>query len=96
MEYLNHNGILARTIDVYFAFLGVCLYPINVKTAEPIGPTFCVGHQLTPAVLRIQIRRIRKILASWNRIRENMRIHGSGSNGAKYQPETVKKITLKP
>ena len=72
------------------------LYPINVKTAEPIGPTFCVGHQLTPAVLRIQIRRIRKILASWNRIRENMRIHGSGSNGAKYQPETVKKITLKP
>ncbi len=26
----------------------VCLYPINVKTAEPIGPTFFVGHLGTP------------------------------------------------
>ena len=24
--------------------LFVCLYPINVKTAEPIGPNFFVGH----------------------------------------------------
>ena len=24
--------------------LYVCLYPINVKTAEPIGPKFFVGH----------------------------------------------------
>ena len=32
--------------------LGVCLfdrlYPINVKTAEPIGPKFFVGHLGTP------------------------------------------------
>ena len=28
--------------------LFVCLYPINVKTAEPIGPKFFVGHQVTP------------------------------------------------
>ena len=28
--------------------LSVCLYPINVKTAEPIGPKFCVGHLGTP------------------------------------------------
>ena len=26
----------------------VCLYPTNVKTAEPIGPKFCVGPHLTP------------------------------------------------
>ena len=25
--------------------LSVCLYPINVKTAEPIGPKFFVGHK---------------------------------------------------
>ena len=29
-------------------FLFVCLYPINVKTAEPIGPKFFVGHLGTP------------------------------------------------
>ena len=28
--------------------LSVCLYPINVKTAEPIGPKFVVGHLGTP------------------------------------------------
>ena len=27
-------------------FLFICLYPINVKTAEPIGPKFFVGHHL--------------------------------------------------
>ena len=27
--------------------LFVCLYPINVKTAEPIGPKFFVGHHVT-------------------------------------------------
>ena len=25
-----------------------CLHPINVKTAEPIGPKFCVGPHVTP------------------------------------------------
>ena len=28
-------------------FLFVCFYPINVKTAEPIGLKFCVGPQMT-------------------------------------------------
>ena len=28
-------------MDVYF-------YPKNVKTAEPIGPTFCVEPRMTP------------------------------------------------
>ena len=32
-------------------------------------------------VLRIRIRWIRKILASWLRIHKNMRVHGSGSKG---------------
>ena len=27
--------------------LFVCLYPINVKTAEPIGPKFFMGHHVT-------------------------------------------------
>jgi len=40
--YIN----LARKI--YFACLSVCLYPINVKTAEPIGPKFCVGPHVAP------------------------------------------------
>ena len=34
-------------ISSYFKYkfgLSVCLYPINVKTAEPIGPKFFVGH----------------------------------------------------
>ena len=29
---------------INLACLSVCLYPINVKTAEPIGPKFFVGH----------------------------------------------------
>ena len=32
-----------------FVCLFVCLYPINVKTAEPIGPEFCVGPHMIPA-----------------------------------------------
>ena len=30
-----------------FVCLFVCLYPINVKTAEPIGPKFFVRHHVT-------------------------------------------------
>ena len=34
------------------AFLSVCLsvslYPINLKTAGPIGPKYCVGPHMTP------------------------------------------------
>ena len=33
---------------VYILFLSVCFYSINVKTAEPIGPKFCVGPHMTP------------------------------------------------
>jgi len=37
--------------SIYKFGLSVCLfvwlYPINVKTAEPIGPKFFVGHHVT-------------------------------------------------
>ena len=34
-------------LNINLACLSVCLYPINVKTAEPIGPKFFVGHHVT-------------------------------------------------
>ena len=37
-----------QTVSIYKFGLSVCLYPINVKTAEPIGPKFFVGHLGTP------------------------------------------------
>ena len=37
--------------SIYKLSLSVCLYPINVKTAEPIGPKFCVGHHVTPGTV---------------------------------------------
>jgi hypothetical protein len=40
------------------------LYPINVKTAEPIGPKFCVG----PHVIRMI--KISKIILQQNSIFE--------------------------
>ena len=42
---------MAPYIYVYIylsGFLSVCLYSINVKTAEPIGPKLCVGPHMTP------------------------------------------------
>ena len=35
-------------LSIYKFGLSVCLYPINVKTAKPIGPKFFVGHLGTP------------------------------------------------
>ena len=32
--------------ECLFVCLFVYLYPINVKTAEPIGPKFCVGSHM--------------------------------------------------
>ena len=29
-------------------WVAIRLYPINVKTDEPIGPKFCVGPHMTP------------------------------------------------
>ena len=52
----------------------------------------CAKKKFRRKFLRIRIRLIRNILASWIRIRKNMRIQG-----AKYQPKTAKNknFTLK-
>jgi len=34
--------------SIYKFGLSVCLYPINVETAEPIGPTFFVAPRVIP------------------------------------------------
>ena len=49
-ESLNINLYinLAWVSVCLFGCLFVCLYPINVKTAEPIRPEFFVGHHVTP------------------------------------------------
>ena len=45
----HKNRSLRQTRNLYINLacllvcLSVCLYPINVKTAEPIGPKLCVG-----------------------------------------------------
>ena len=39
--------LLLFFLHINLACLSVCLYPINVKTAEPIGPKFFVGHHVT-------------------------------------------------
>ena len=36
-----------ETPHLYINLASVCLYPINVKTAESIGPKFFVGHHVT-------------------------------------------------
>ena len=53
--HVSHLGImfLNKTIFNYLTYtllfcLGVYFYPINVKTAEQIGPTFCVKPRMTP------------------------------------------------
>ena len=53
---LVHNRDYVKVIQVYLYInlaclsvcLSVCLYPINFKTAEPIGPKFFVGTCMTP------------------------------------------------
>ena len=39
--------LLIYLLSINLACLGVCLYPINVEKAEPIGPKFFVGHLVT-------------------------------------------------
>ena len=53
-----------------FVWVFVCLYPINVKTAEPIGPKFCVGHHVTPGKVYGMIK-FSKICLHQNSIFEN-------------------------
>ena len=43
-----HSPPQPTIYSVYFACLSVCLYPINVKTAEPIRFKFWLGLHMTP------------------------------------------------
>ena len=47
---LNQDISSHVILDLYINIASVsgCLYPINVKTAEPIGPKLCVEPHLTP------------------------------------------------
>jgi len=44
--YITYSTV--QRISIYKFGLSVVLYPINVKTADPIGPKFFVGHLQTP------------------------------------------------
>jgi len=46
-EFIGWRFIKSIYIYIYFACLSVRLYPINVKTAEPIGPKFFVWTHVT-------------------------------------------------
>ena len=48
--HLNKNVLILQVISIYKYILcmSVCLLPINVKTAKPIGPTSFVGPHMTP------------------------------------------------
>ena len=46
-RYIIQAFIIDIYISIYKFVLSVCLYPINVKTAEPIGSKFVVGHHVT-------------------------------------------------
>ena len=43
----NYSLYINLYLYINLACLFVCLYPINVKTAEPIGPKFFVRHHVT-------------------------------------------------
>jgi len=69
---------------INLACLSLCLYPINVKTAEPIGPKFFVGHLGTPwkvyewskfqIFVSIKIRSPLKFLKFWKSTKFFVRI----------------------
>ena len=42
-KYSNEHEIKQLSNDVK-----VCLYLMNVMTADPCGPNFCVGSRVTP------------------------------------------------
>ena len=45
----NYSSIYKFGLSVCLSvWVFVCLYPINVKSAEPIGPKFCVGPHVAP------------------------------------------------
>ena len=47
--FVQNYCLIARSFYIYtlLVCLSVCLYSINLKTAEPIGPKFCTGPNMT-------------------------------------------------
>ena len=50
ISFLTYSHLYIN-LACLFVCLSVCLYPTNVKTAEPIGPKFFVGHLGTPGMV---------------------------------------------
>ena len=54
-----------HNLYINLAFLAlclfICLYPINVKMAEPIGPKFFVGHHMTTGKVYEYYKKILKV-----------------------------------
>ena len=49
LQFISVRKYLTQIyIKIWLVCLFVCLYPINVKTAKPIRPKFCVGHYVIP------------------------------------------------
>ena len=48
-----HSDIYIVHTYIWIFGLPVCLYPINVKTAEPIGPNIFRATQMTPGKVHV-------------------------------------------
>ena len=81
MKMIIYSTYVQTTNAVHKASCIEVYYQCGVQDTRYVH--LCIVH--SRAVLRIRIRWIRKILASWIRIRKNIRIQG-----VKYQPKTAK------
>ena len=60
--------------SIYILCLSVCLYPINIKTAEPIGPKFFVWSRVTPGKV-FRWSNFQKFVSNKIRFLKIMKIH---------------------
>jgi len=62
------------TLSIYkfvlSVWVSVCLYPINVKTAEPIGPNFFVGHHVTTGFMNDKFFFKKSVLKVFNFVKK--------------------------
>ena len=91
--------MINQTIQVIYS---KAVHRIRIRMICKIGSGFakiCGSTEPDPKIFTktakkklLSNRGIRKILASWNRIRKNRRIHGSGSKGENIYKKLQKKI----
>ena len=73
--YNVHGNIILNYVYLYInlACLSVCLYPINVKTAEPIGPNFFCGtsrdHRESLWMIKIKQKCVLKVFNFVNKFK---------------------------